>query len=688
MADIKKKTANSRPRRTDKRGKRPDTLKRLLAYVGKYRWGLIVVVICMVIIAGSQALSSLVLQPLIDNYIMPLIGKAHPDWGPLIHLIVQLGCIFLCGVIASLVSQQLLVVIEQGTLKRIRDDMFTHMQKLPISYFDRNEHGDIMSRYTNDTDTLRQAISQSLPQLVSSLITMTAAFIAMCWISVPFTIMTVILTLGILYLSKFMLLRSGKYFADQQRDLGAVNAFVEEAVNGEKVIKVFTHEKATKKQFDKLNTDLFTASSTANMYGNAIMPIVNNMGYLIYVILALIGGAWLVSGWANPTLHGMESVTIGAIVAFLTLSRSFINPIGQVSQQFTMIMMALAGAERIFQLLDEPVEKDHGTVTIVNAEVSKDGTIHPSDKRTDTWAWRVPVGVKVNAHDAQLSVAKEAQQAALASRVPASSAIADLVGSSSRKAPKQVAGAYTLLQGDIRLDHVNFSYVPGHQILHDISIHAHPGQKIALVGATGAGKTTITNLINRFYDIDSGTITYDGINISDIAKPDLRRSLGIVLQDVNLFTGTVMDNIRYGRLDATDEECIDAAKLANADGFIRMLPDGYETILCSNGEDLSQGQRQLISIARAAVADPPVMILDEATSSIDTRTEQIVQQGMDALMKNRTVFVIAHRLSTIRNSDMICVIDHGHIIERGDHDQLMDLRGEYYQLYTGALELE
>jgi ATP-binding cassette subfamily B multidrug efflux pump len=687
MAEKNKEQNMNKRSRGRGRDIRPGTLKRLLGYVSQYRFRLILVGICLIVIAVAQALSSLALQTMIDNYIMPLVGKSHPDWGPLIRLLCGLGAIYACAVIASLVSQQLLVIIEQGTLKKVRDDMYTHMQRLPIAYFDQNEHGDIMSRYTNDTDTLRQAISQSLPQMASSLLTMTAAFISMCWLSLPLTLLTLVLTFGILAITRIIVSRSGHFFVKQQKDLGAVNAFVEEAVNGEKVIKVFTHEDATKTKFRALNNALFTASSTANSYGNIVMPIINNLGYLIYVIIALVGGASLIAGLANPTLHGMASITVGTIVSFLTLSRSFINPIGQVSQQFTMIMMALAGASRIFQLLDEPVEEDHGTVTLVNAHIAKDGTITPADHRTDDWAWRVPIGVKVNTHDAELSVAKDAGRAAMAQSVANADAIADLIGDAPR-AQKQQAGAYTRLLGDIRLDHVNFSYVPGRQILHDISIHAHPGEKVALVGATGAGKTTITNLVNRFYDIDSGSITYDGIDIRDIAKPDLRRSMGIVLQDVNLFTGTVMDNIRYGRLDATDEECIAAAKLANADDFIRMLPDGYETVLSGNGEDLSQGQRQLISIARAAVADPPVMILDEATSSIDTRTEQIVQQGMDRLMKGRTVFVIAHRLSTIRNSDQICVIDHGRITEHGDHDQLMDLRGEYYQLYTGALELE
>jgi ATP-binding cassette subfamily B multidrug efflux pump len=649
---------------------RPGTFHRLAAYVLHYRWRVATVALLLIIDAGIITLSSVANQNLVDDYIMPLVGKPHPDFGPLIRFLTVLAVLYIISALTAWARPLILVKVEQGTLKTIRDQMYAHMQRLPIGYFDRNEHGDIMSRYTNDTDTLRQAISEAFPQILYDGFSVLCTLIGMLWVSVPLTLVTLVLTAAIMVGNNVLVSRSGRYFGRQQKDLGKVNGFVDEAVNGQKVIKVFTHEDATEAQFDRFNDSLNHSSSLANIYGNLPGPVVNNLGFLVYVIVAIIGSAGALGNWGNPTLHGGTVLTTGAIIAFLTLCRSFINPMGEIAQQVTQVLMALAGASRIFELLDEPVEEDHGTVTLVNANVADDGTITPADHRTDEWAWRVPVGVKVNTHDAEVTVAADADDAAAKAVVP------------------ERTGAYTRLRGDIRLDHVDFSYVPGHQILHDISIHATPGEKVALVGATGAGKTTITNLVNRFYDIDSGSITYDGIDIRDIAKPDLRRSMGIVLQDVNLFTGTVMDNIRYGRLNASDSDCVAAAKLANADGFIRMLPDGYRTILTNNGSDLSQGQRQLISIARAAVADPPVMILDEATSSIDTRTEQIVQRGMDRLMKGRTVFVIAHRLSTIRNSDQICVIDHGRIIERGNHDELIAKRGEYYQLYTGALELE
>lgn len=557
---------------------RKGTTSRLLSYIFAYKWQMIVVVLCIIISAAANAAMGFFLQTLIDSYIMPQVGKSHPDFLPLAQGLGVLAIVFTAGVIATLTYNRILVKVEQGVLKTIRDDMFAHQQTLPIKYFDTHLHGDVMSFYTNDTDALRQAISQ------------------------------------------------------------------------------------------------------ANYFGNITMPVVGNMGYLLYVLVAIVGAGAVLGGFRNVSLTGSAALTLGGIVSFLTLSRSFINPIGQISNQFAFVMMALAGASRIFDFLDQAPETNSGTVTLIKAHVAEDGTITQAAHHTDKWAWRVPANVQIEKGVG--AVTKTGATTRLAGWRAAS--VAALAGKTSRTA----AGAYTLLRGDIRFKDVNFSYERGHQILHDISLYAKPGQKVALVGATGAGKTTITNLINRFYDIDSGSILYDGINIRDINKKDLRQSLGIVLQDVNLFTGTVMDNIRYGKLDATDDECISAAKLANADGFIRMLPHGYDTVLQGDGSGLSQGQRQLISIARAAVADPPVMILDEATSSIDTRTEQIVQAGMDALMEGRTVFVIAHRLSTIRNSDVIMVMDHGRIIERGTHDQLLEQKGEYYQLYTGAFELE
>ena len=628
-----------------------------------------VVVVCIILSAVANAAMGLFLQRLIDSYILPLVGKANPNFIPLVQALGVMAIIFTAGILSTLLYNRILVRVEQGVLKTIRDDMFVHQQALPIKYFDTHLHGDVMSFYTNDTDALRQAISLSFPQMFSSIMSMIAAFFAMLAI-------TVILLVAISKIAA----ASGRYFVSQQRRLGDVNGYIEEAINGQKVIKVFTHEEATQETFDGKNSNLYEASSQANYYGNITMPAVNNMSYLLYVLLAVVGAASALGGFPNFSLTG-NTLTIGGIISFLTLSRSFTNPIGQISNQFSFVLMALAGASRIFGLLDEQPETNTGDVTLIKAHVAEDGTITQAVHHTDNWAWRVPEGVEVDGNVADVTVANTG--ASMLPRDRASS-VASLAGTPKKKA----ASAYTLLRGDIRFNDVNFSYEPGHEILHNISLYAKPGQKVALVGATGAGKTTITNLINRFYDIDSGTILYDGINIKDINKKDLRQSLGIVLQDVNLFTGTVMDNIRYGKLDATDDECIAAARLANADGFIRMLPHGYETILKGDGSGLSQGQRQLVSIARAAVADPPVMILDEATSSIDTRTEQIVQAGMDALMEGRTVFVIAHRLSTIRNADVIMVMDHGRIIERGTHEQLLEQRGEYYQLYTGAFELE
>ena len=553
--------------------------------------------------------------------------------------------------------------------------MFAHQQTLPIRYFDTNEHGDIMSRYTNDTDTLRQAISQSFPQMFSSAISALAALVSMLWLSVPVTIFVLVFAAILFVAVRAIVSRSGRYFVKQQMWIGDVNAFVEESVNGQKVIKVFNHEDATQKTFDEKNEELFHASAEANTWGNVTMPVVGNMGYILYILLSIVGGFMALSGMGNFGLAGAGKLTLGALISLLTLSRSFVNPLGQVSMQFNMVMMALAGASRIFQLMDEKPEDDGGSVTLVNVELGEDGrTMTEVDHETGHWAWKREEG-----DDGTRSL-KAAQ-----SLSPKAAEVARKARENAITSPD---GRLTLLQGDVRFTDVTFGYNPDKPVLHDITWFAKPGQKVALVGATGAGKTTVTNLINRFYDIQEGMILYDGISVKGIRKPDLRKSLGIVLQDVNLFTGTVMDNIRYGKLDATDEECIAAAKLTNADSFIRMLPNGYQTVLEGDGSGLSQGQRQLISIARAAVADPPAMILDEATSSIDTRTEEVVQAGMDNLMKGRTVFVIAHRLSTVRNSDVIMVLDHGRIIERGSHDELIAQKGEYYQLYTGAVELE
>ena len=653
----------------------PGTTTRIFGYILQYRWRVVIVVLCILIGAAAQAGSALFLQSLVDGYILPLVGQRNPDWGPLTRALTLMGCLYAAGIFTAWLWQWLIITVEQGTLKQIRDDMFAHQQTLPIRYFDTNEHGDIMSRYTNDTDTLRQAISQSFPQMFSSIISALAAVASMLWLSVPLTVFVLAFTALLFVVVRKVVSRSGRYFVRQQIEMGDVNAFVEESVNGQKVIKVFNHEQATQRTFDEKNERLFEASAEANTWGNVTMPVVGNMGYMLYILLAIVGGAMALCGVGNFGLSRFGTLTLGSLISLLTLSRSFINPLGQVSMQFNMVMMALAGASRIFQLMDEKPEDDGGSVTLVNVELGDDGrTMTEVDHETGHWAWKREEG-----DDGTRSL-KAAN--ALSPRA------ADVARKARERAITSPDGRLTLLQGDVRFVDVTFGYNPGKPVLHDITWYAEPGQKIALVGATGAGKTTVTNLINRFYDVQEGMILYDGISVRGIRKPDLRRSLGVVLQDVNLFTGTVMDNIRYGRLDATDEECIAAAKLTNADGFIRMLPNGYRTVLEGDGSGLSQGQRQLISIARAAVADPPAMILDEATSSIDTRTEEVVQAGMDNLMRGRTVFVIAHRLSTVRNSDVIMVLDHGRIIERGSHDELIALKGEYYQLYTGAVELE
>ncbi len=620
------------------------TTKRLLSYLGAFKWRFIVVCCCIVFSAIVTAMSSLFIQSLIDDYITPMLTSSNPDFSGLAMFLVRMGVLFAGGVAAVRLYNWLMVRIAQGILKKVRDEMFEHMQKFPIRYFDTHTHGEVMSHYTNDTDTLRQALSMSVPQMLNSAVTVIAVFVSMLLVSFWLTLIVVGFIVIIFFVIRVILRGSSKYFVKQQKSLADVNGYVEEMVNGQKVVKVFCHEEKAKEGFAKVNEELCDHAARANTYVNILMPIMNNIGYFLYVVIAIVGGALGIVGVTNISLRGISVMTLGSIASFLQLSRSFVNPIAQISNQFNFLIMALAGAERIFKLLDEEVEQDGGTATMVRIRFDEEGNMVECPERTKHWAWKVP---------------KE-------------------------------DGTFELVEmlGDVEFEHVNFGYEPDKPVLHDITLYAKPGQKVAFVGATGAGKTTITNLINRFYDIQDGSITYDGIDISQIEKPSLRRSLGIVLQDVNLFTGTVMENIRYGKLEATDEDCIAAAKLANADSFIRMLPHGYDTVLEGDGSGLSQGQRQLISIARAAVADPPVMILDEATSSIDTRTEAIVQRGMDALMQGRTVFVIAHRLSTIMNSDVIMVLDHGRIIERGSHEQLLEEKGTYYQLYTGNVETE
>ena len=624
------------PRGPKNGGKSADpkkSLGKVLRYVmEKYKAACVIVVIGIIISALGILTMTLFMQTLIDQYIMPLMGQADPDFTPLANRLIKLGVVLAAGIISTYAYNRIMVTVSQGTMKRLRVQLFSHMESLPIKYFDTHAHGDIMSVYTNDVDTLRQLISQSIPQTINSVISLVSTLISMIVLDIPLTLVSLLMVGVMMFVTSKMSNLSGKYFMQQQKDLGAVNGYIEEMMEGQKVVKVFCHEEKSMQGFEKLNRQLCDSARNANAVANIIMPINNNLGNISYVLCAIVGGVL--------ALNGFSGLTIGTLVAFLSLNKGFTQPVTQVSQQLGSIIMASAGAERVFNLMEAEPEADDGYVELVRAKEDMDGNITETKERTGLWAWKHP-------HQADGSV------------------------------------TYKKLEGKVTFDGVDFGYNDDKMVLHDIKMFAEPGQKLAFVGSTGAGKTTITNLINRFYDIQDGKIRYDDINVNKIKKADLRRSLGIVLQDTHLFTGTVMENIRYGRLDATDEDCKKAAKLANADGFIRRLPNGYDTVLTGDGANLSQGQRQLIAIARAAVADPPALILDEATSSIDTRTEVLVQRGMDALMKGRTSFVIAHRLSTVRNADCIMVMEQGRIIERGTHEQLLEQKGRYYQLYTG-----